>query len=88
MGILSELDLDLFRVKTGCVISTLPFSPEQKELFDAVMDEDQEEYPAANIQRVMYDEWDINAKITALKNHRRKDCMCFRGNPARNVEGQ
>jgi hypothetical protein len=68
------------------VISTLPFSPEQKELFDAVMDADQEEYPAANIQRVLYDEWGINAKITALKNHRRKDCMCFRGKIANRTE--
>ena len=88
MGNLSLPNLEIFRKKTGCIISTLPFSPEQRESFNAVMDEDQDEFPNVQIEDIVNNEWGINLKKTALSAHRRKKCLCFRGNPARDQENE
>lgn len=85
---MSVPNIDVFRKKTGCIISTLPFSAEQRAAFDAVMDADQEEYPNVQIQEVVSKEWGIALKKTALSAHRRKKCLCFEGNIARNMENK
>ncbi len=83
----NKANLEIFRVKNGCTIGTLPFSPEQRAIFDAVMEEESyEEFPNSRILEVLQDQWGLNAKKTALSVHRRKKCLCFtQGRGGRNV---
>jgi len=74
---LVKVDLSIFKTRTGCVIGNLPFTDEQRDLFDAVMEEDKDEYPTSNVLRILRDEWRLNAKITSLKTHRNKECICY-----------
>jgi len=74
---LSQIDLSIFKPRAGCIIGNLPFTDEQRDLFDAVMEADREEYPTSNILRILRDEWHLNAKSTSLKSHRNKECLCY-----------
>lgn len=74
---MSPIDLSVFTVPKKCVIGLLPFSEEQRILFDAVCAElDYETYPNVQIMRVLKG-WGLNAKKTSLAQHRNRDCMCF-----------
>jgi hypothetical protein len=75
---MTKIDLSKFSVKKGCVVSSLPFTPEQKEIFDAVVaEEDTDEYPSAQIFRVVKNDWGINLTKTSLQSHRNRDCICY-----------
>ena len=87
-GILSLSNIDIFKKKVGCIITTLPFSVEQREAFDDVMDADKEEYPNVQIEDIVNHEWGINLKRTALSDHRRKRCSCFKSNNASTMENK
>ena len=76
-GILSQVDLSIFKSRVGCVISNLPFTEEQRDVFDEVMEENKVEYPTINVLRIMRDEWHLDARITSLKTHRAKECVCY-----------
>ena len=74
---MSTPDLSIFKVPSGCVISRLPFSPEQLEIFNAVLKEDRDDYPNTRIASVVKEEWNISIKRTALSLHRREKCVCY-----------
>jgi hypothetical protein len=82
-------DLSAFKAiepDTKCTIGRLPFTDEQRIIFDLVMEADRFEFPAARIIEVMNDDWGLEVGVTTLKQHRRKKCACFKGNPAPNQE--
>jgi hypothetical protein len=73
---MSKPDLSAFR--KGQCINSLPFSPEQREVFDAVMEEDILEFPNAKALRVVNNDWGISLRKTMLQSHRAKECSCYR----------
>ncbi len=85
---MSQIDLSIFKSKIGCVIGNLPFTEEQRDLFDAVMEEDHLEYHSSNVLRILRDEWNLDAKMTSLKVHRRKECICYTRNPLPDTESK
>ena len=72
---MSKPDLSAFRV--GLCVNSLPFSTEQREVFDDVMAEDKDEYPNAQILRVIQNDWKIPIKKTMLQTHRARECVCY-----------
>ena len=78
-------NLDAFKVvnpEVKCVIGLLNFTPDQKIIFDMAMEANRFDFPAANILRVINDEWGFDSKLTSLKAHRRKECLCYKNHSA------
>jgi hypothetical protein len=68
-------DLSEFFVIKQCAVSSLSFSKEQREKFNAAL-----KYPTSIISNVtilqVLENWGFKAKKTSLSEHRRGKCCC------------